>query len=103
LHRDPAERDAFLRQACRDDSGLRHEVASLLAHHSADPRSDYWAAVPAFVSPDGRFLLGTAGRGGQSLTIDTTDPDHPKAGASEPLLNTFGLGAALRSHRMAAG
>jgi serine/threonine protein kinase len=47
LRRDPAERDAFVRQACRDDSGLRREVASLLAHHSADPRSESWAAAAA--------------------------------------------------------
>jgi serine/threonine protein kinase len=47
LQRDPAERDAFVRQACRDDSGLRREVASLLAHHSADPRSESWAAAAA--------------------------------------------------------
>ena len=35
LRRDPAERDACVRQACRD-SGLRREVASLLAHHEED-------------------------------------------------------------------
>jgi serine/threonine-protein kinase len=41
------------------------------------------------VSPDGRFVLfGGPGRSAQSLTIDTTDPDHPKAGAPEPLPNT---------------
>jgi len=47
LQRDPAERDAFLRQACRDDSGLRREVASLLAHHSAERQSESWAAAAA--------------------------------------------------------
>jgi serine/threonine-protein kinase len=47
LQRHPAERDAFLREACRDDSGLRREVASLLAHLSADPRSESWAAAVA--------------------------------------------------------
>jgi serine/threonine-protein kinase len=40
------------------------------------------------VSPDGRFvLIGGPGGGLQSLTIDTTDPDHPKAGPPEPLLS----------------
>jgi hypothetical protein len=34
LRRDLAERGAFLRQACRNDSGLRREVASLLAHQA---------------------------------------------------------------------
>jgi serine/threonine-protein kinase len=44
------------------------------------------------VSPDGRFFLfGTPGRGEQSFTIDTTDPDHPKAGATEPLMNTSAM------------
>jgi serine/threonine-protein kinase len=47
LQRDPAERDAFVRRACRDDSGLRREVASLLANHSADPHSESWAAAAA--------------------------------------------------------
>jgi serine/threonine protein kinase len=47
LQRDPAEREAFVRQACRDDSGLRREVTSLLAHHSADNRSGSWAAAAA--------------------------------------------------------
>jgi len=47
LRRDPAERDAFVRQACRDDSGLRREIASLLAHHKGDPGSESWAAAAA--------------------------------------------------------
>ena len=33
LQHDPAERDAWLREACSGDSGLRHEVSSLLANH----------------------------------------------------------------------
>src|SRR5262245_21272704 len=32
---EPAARGAFLAQACRDDSGLRHEVESLLAQEQA--------------------------------------------------------------------
>jgi Tol biopolymer transport system component len=44
--------------------------------------------VATSVSPDGRFVIIAPGRGAQSLTIDTTDPDHPKAGPTEPLLNT---------------
>jgi Tol biopolymer transport system component/predicted Ser/Thr protein kinase len=47
LERGPAEREEFLRQACREDSGLRREVASLLAHHSADPHSESWMAGAA--------------------------------------------------------
>jgi len=41
LKRGPAERDAFVRQACRDDSDLRRQVVSLLENHddgdSLDP------------------------------------------------------------------
>jgi serine/threonine-protein kinase len=49
---------------------------------------------PTSVSPDGQFVLFVApGRGFQSLAIDTTDPDHPKAGATEPLLNINGPSA----------
>ena len=44
--------------------------------------------LPNSVSPDGRFVLFSApGRGVQSLSIDTTDPDHPKPGTVEPLGN----------------
>ena len=35
LDRDPAQRDAFVAQACRGDEALRLEVASLLAAHNA--------------------------------------------------------------------
>ena len=35
LQRGPAERDAWLREACQGDSDLRREVASLLASHQA--------------------------------------------------------------------
>jgi eukaryotic-like serine/threonine-protein kinase len=31
LQRDPAERDAWLREACHGDTGLQGEVASLIA------------------------------------------------------------------------
>jgi serine/threonine-protein kinase len=33
LGRDPAERNAWLQEACQGDSDLRREVASLLANH----------------------------------------------------------------------
>ena len=46
--------------------------------------------TPTSVSPDGRFvLIAMPGRAlAYSVAIDATDPDHPKAGATEPLLNT---------------
>jgi Tol biopolymer transport system component/predicted Ser/Thr protein kinase len=48
--------------------------------------------VASSVSPDGRFVLITMpGRVAKTLTIDNTDPDHPKAGATEPLLNTSAI------------
>jgi serine/threonine-protein kinase len=60
-------------------------------------RDDTHEQIPSSVSPDGRSILfGTQvtgpGGGVQSLTIDTTDPDHPKAGAPEPLPSTSRMG-----------
>ena len=46
LQRDPAQRDAFVREACRDDAALHSEVASLLANHH-EGRGDSWAAAAA--------------------------------------------------------
>jgi serine/threonine protein kinase len=47
LERVPAERDAFLREACHGDSDLRREVASLLAHHHEASDFKPWAAAVA--------------------------------------------------------
>ena len=47
LQRGPGEREEYLRQACRYDSGLRREVASLLAHHDENQGSESWAAAAA--------------------------------------------------------
>ena len=47
LQRGPGEREEYLRQACRNDSGLRREVASLLAHHDENQGSESWAAAAA--------------------------------------------------------
>ena len=47
LERDPAERNAWLREACQGDSDLRREVASLLANHQAATDSKSWAAAAA--------------------------------------------------------
>jgi serine/threonine protein kinase/Tol biopolymer transport system component len=60
LQRRPAERDAYLRQACRDDSGLRREVSSLLANHSAGQRSESWIAnaAAALVTPPSSLQPG---------------------------------------------
>ena len=63
LQRDPAERDAYVRQACRDHSGLRREVVSLLENHTSAQRPDSWMAAAAaqLVSSPGSL------RPGQSL------------------------------------
>jgi serine/threonine protein kinase/Tol biopolymer transport system component len=47
LQRDPAERDAYVREACRGDAGLQREVASLLANHHEATESKPWAAAAA--------------------------------------------------------
>src|SRR5262249_54734253 len=45
LQHDPAQRDAFVREACHGDAELQREVSSLLANHCAN--SDPWAAAAA--------------------------------------------------------
>ena len=57
LERPPAERGAFLDEACRGDEGLRREVESLLAHDQAGSLMEH----PGF--EDAARLLG----GGKSL------------------------------------
>jgi serine/threonine protein kinase len=57
LERDPAERNAWLREACHDDSDLRREVASLLASYDAATDSRPWAAATAARLIDGAASL----------------------------------------------
>jgi serine/threonine protein kinase len=47
LQRDPAKRDAFVREACHGDGELHREVSSLLAHHDEGTASEPWAADAA--------------------------------------------------------
>src|SRR5579864_5854259 len=47
LQRDPAQRDAYLRQACHGDAELHREVSSLLAHHDEGADPEPWAAQAA--------------------------------------------------------
>jgi serine/threonine-protein kinase len=47
LQRGPGEREEYLRQACRDDSGLHREVASLLANYRDGAESKPWVANAA--------------------------------------------------------
>jgi Tol biopolymer transport system component/predicted Ser/Thr protein kinase len=47
LQRTPAQRDAYVREACRGDSDLQQEVSSLLANHSDPTGADPWAAQAA--------------------------------------------------------
>jgi Tol biopolymer transport system component/predicted Ser/Thr protein kinase len=47
LQRDPAERDAFVREACQGDIDLHREVSSLLANHNEAAGSESWAAAAA--------------------------------------------------------
>src|SRR5260370_31136140 len=57
LQRDPAERDAWLREACHGDAGLQGEVASLLANHHEGADLDPWAAAAAAQLIDGSASL----------------------------------------------
>jgi serine/threonine-protein kinase len=57
LERDPAERNAWLREACQGDSDLRREVASLLANHQAATDFKPWAGAAAAELIDGHASL----------------------------------------------
>src|SRR5215471_18736393 len=57
LERDPAERNAWLREACKGDSDLRREVASLLANHQEATDFKPWAAAAAAELIDGPASL----------------------------------------------
>ena len=57
LQHSSAERDAWLHQACRDDSELRREVESLLANHHEATDSKPWAAAAAAKLIDGPASL----------------------------------------------
>jgi serine/threonine protein kinase len=63
LQRDPAERDAYAREACGTDMELQREVLSLLANYEGAGASESWPAAAA------AQLIGAAGslRRGQSL------------------------------------
>jgi Tol biopolymer transport system component/predicted Ser/Thr protein kinase len=47
LQRDPAQRDAYLREACGGDAALHTEIADLLAHHEPGAGFEPWAAAAA--------------------------------------------------------
>jgi len=47
LQRDPAARDAYLRQVCAGDADLQREVSSLLSHHDERSGAESWAASAA--------------------------------------------------------
>jgi serine/threonine protein kinase len=57
LQRDPAERDAYVREVCHGDTDLQREVVSLLANHQETTGFEPWAAQAAAQLIDGRVLL----------------------------------------------
>jgi len=57
LERNPAERNAWLREACQGDSDLRREVASLLANHQTATDFKPWTAAAAAELIDGTASL----------------------------------------------
>jgi len=83
LQQAPAERDAYVREACRNDSDLRRQVASLLENHRED--SESWAAAaaakliagPASLVPGQRLgpyeILSPIGAGGMGKVYRARD------------------------------
>src|SRR6516165_1977186 len=63
LQRGPAQRDAFVQEACHGDSELQREVISLLAQHHQGSDTKPWAAAAAAQLIDAAGAL----RPGQSL------------------------------------
>src|SRR5215208_7156824 len=68
LSRPPAERDAFLAEACRGDEELLREVGSLLIFHEGGAPTSSAAETEDFVAGDvfaGRYrMIARIGRGG---------------------------------------
>src|SRR5688572_28411688 len=60
LERPPAEREAWLRQACGEDSDLRQEVVSLVANYREDIHEDPWVATAAveLIGGPGSLVVG---------------------------------------------
>jgi serine/threonine protein kinase len=57
LQRDPAQRDAYVREACHGDTELQNEVLSLLANNQEATSSEPWAAAAAAKLIDGSASL----------------------------------------------
>jgi eukaryotic-like serine/threonine-protein kinase len=79
LKHDPAERDAWLREACHGDAGLQGEVASLLANHHEATDFEPWAAAAA-----AQLIAGSASlKAGQRLGPYETLSPIGKGGMGE--------------------
>lgn len=62
LQRDPADRDAWVREACQGDAELHDEVASLLENHYESTDFEPWAAMAATQLIHGRASLAAGQR-----------------------------------------
>ena len=110
LQHDPADRDAWLRRACRGDSDLRREVASLLASHQEGAGFEPWAAAAAAQLIDGPVslhagqrlgpyeILGPIGVGGMGEVYKARDTRLKRdvaikiwTGVPQPLLEDVSL------------
>ena len=73
LQRDPAQRDAYVREACHGDTELQREVASLLANHHEVTDFKPWAAAAAAQLIGGPASLKAGQRLGPYEILATID------------------------------
>ncbi len=93
----PAERDAFLGDACGNDRDLRDEVATLLAHHSAqdlgETRRDFAGLVGEVVG--GFRILGAIGEGGMGAVFEA-EQEHPRRAVALKVLRLAASSESVR-------